>query len=66
MLVQLPYETDEELRAIHSMWEAGLLRVCSGHPWGDVALCRGWPGFNNPLSDYFRSSAAHVYVKLEE
>ena len=66
MLVRLPHETDEELRTIHSMWEAGLVRNRKGELWGSVARSRGWHGLNRPLSDAFRSSAGNAYVELEE
>lgn len=66
MLTQLPHKTDEELRTIYSMWEAGLLRASDGVPWATPQECRSWPGVGDPTGQVFRKHAYMAYVELEE
>ena len=66
MLVQLPHKTDEELRTVYSMWEAGLLRSDDGSPWHTPQECRSWRGVGDPTGPAFREHAYMAYVELEE
>jgi len=66
VLVQLPHETDEELRTIHSLWEYGLLRGPTGYFWGTIKECASWAGTGDPTGEVFKEHAHCAYIELEE